>query len=424
MVSKNDATTCVHDEIGMYNCELDATDTNTVGQLTLTVHEAGALHVRHDYQVIDTEAYDLMYADGATPVQDINAEVDTALSDIGLDHLVSVAVIGTDVTDDSIVAKLVSSAATADWDNFVNTTDSLQAIRDRGDAAWTTGAGGTGLTPLASGTAQGGAAGTIQLAAGETFADNELNGTVCNIVGGTGVGQSRVITAYTGATDTATVSPNWTTTPDATSVYEVVNGSVNVTAVSNVAEDIATATALATVDTVVDGIQTDLDNGTDGLGAIKGDTAAILTDTADMQPKIGTPAANVSADIAAIKAETALIVADTNELQTDDVPGLIAALNDLSAAAVNAEVDTALADYDGPTKAEMDALLTTAQTEAYAVDGATASPAQLLYMIWAMLAEANASGTTLTVKKLDGSTTAMTFTLDDGSSPTTITRAT
>lgn len=64
----------------------------------------------------------------------------------------------------------------------------------------------------------------------------------------------------------------------------------------------------------------------------------ILADTADIQPKLGTPAADVSADIAAIKAETALIVADTNELQTDDVPGLIAALNDLSAAQVNAEV--------------------------------------------------------------------------------------
>lgn len=36
------------------------------------------------------------------------------------------------------------------------------------------------------------------------------------------------------------------------------------------------------------------------------------------------------------------IVADTNELQTDDVPGLIAALNDLTAAEVNAEVVDAL----------------------------------------------------------------------------------
>ena len=42
---------------------------------------------------------------------------------------------------------------------------------------------------------------------------------------------------------------------------------------------IATATALATVDTVVDGIQTDLSNGTDGLGAIKTAVDAIGTDT-------------------------------------------------------------------------------------------------------------------------------------------------
>ncbi|KKN58454.1 hypothetical protein LCGC14_0551860 [marine sediment metagenome] len=38
--------------------------------------------------------------------------------------------------------------------------------------------------------------------------------------------------------------------------------------------------------------------------------------------------------LANIKAETALIVADTNELQTDDVPGLIAALNNITAASI------------------------------------------------------------------------------------------
>jgi len=94
------------------------------------------------------------------------------------------------------------------------------------------------------------------------------------------------------------------------------------------------------------------------VAAVKVDTAAILVDTADMQPKLGTPAADLAADVAAVKAETALIVADTNELQaewadggrldlildiiaadtTTDIPALIAALNDLSAAAVNAEV--------------------------------------------------------------------------------------
>lgn len=109
---------------------------------------------------------------------------------------------------------------------YDDANDSLEAIRNRGDAAWTTGSG-SGLTPLASGTAQGGTASTVQLAAGETFANDELNGNVVKITSGTGAGQARVITDYVGATDTATVYPNWTTNPDNTSVYEVVEGSVN-----------------------------------------------------------------------------------------------------------------------------------------------------------------------------------------------------
>lgn len=39
----------------------------------------------------------------------------------------------------------------------------------------------------------------------------------------------------------------------------------------------------------------------------------------------------------------------------DSIGDAIAALNNLSAADVNTEIDTALADYDGPTKAELDA---------------------------------------------------------------------
>jgi len=77
----------------------------------------------------------------------VNAEVDTALSDIGLDHLISAAVLGADVADNSIIAKLVSKEVTADWDDFVNTTESLQAIRDRGDSNWITATGFSTLTP-------------------------------------------------------------------------------------------------------------------------------------------------------------------------------------------------------------------------------------------------------------------------------------
>ncbi len=43
---------------------------------------------------------------------------------------------------------------------------------------------------------------------------------------------------------------------------------------------------------------------------------------------------NIATDVAAVKTETALIVADTNELQSDNVPGLIAALNDIDGTAV------------------------------------------------------------------------------------------
>ncbi len=56
-VQKTDITAAAHDADGFYNCELDATDTNTVGQLVLYVHEAGALAVRHDFQVVEEEVY-------------------------------------------------------------------------------------------------------------------------------------------------------------------------------------------------------------------------------------------------------------------------------------------------------------------------------------------------------------------------------
>jgi hypothetical protein len=67
-------------------------------------------------------------------------------------------------------------------------------------------------------------------------------------------------------------------------------------------------------------------------------------------------------------------------------------------------------------------LLASALTEGYAADGAPFSLSQALYMIFSLLAEKSITSTTLTAKKLDGSTTAMTFTLSDATSPTSITR--
>lgn len=74
--------------------------------------------------------------------------------------------------------------------------------------------------------------------------------------------------------------------------------------------------------------------------------------------------------------------------------------------------------------AEVVKLLVTQMTESYASDGTAPTIAQALMLIQQSLTEFAIAGTTKTIKKLDGSTTAATETLDDGTSPTSITRAT
>jgi hypothetical protein len=222
---------------------------------------------------------------------EVQSECNDALVALGLDHLVSASVAGSDVVDDSIIAKLVSKESTADWDDYVNTTESLQALRDRGDAAWTTGGGGSAPTAAA----------------------------------------------------------------------------------------------------VADAVWDEAASGHASSGTFGKYLADVLADTAE----IGSAGAGLTA-----------------------VPW-----NSNWDAEVQSECTDALNAYDPPTKAEMDGMWTTAQTESYASDGAAATPAQLLYMILCSVSEFSISGTTITGKKLDGSTTAMTWTISDASNPTSRTRA-
>ncbi len=69
-------------------------------------------------------------------------------------------------------------------------------------------------------------------------------------------------------------------------------------------------------------------------------------------------------------------------------------------------------------------ILTTALTESYAADGAAPTLAQFQFMLLSVFAEFAIAGVTITTKKLDGSTTAMTYTLNDATNPTSRTRAT
>jgi hypothetical protein len=323
LTAKNDATTPVSDADGYYNCELDATDTNTVGNMVLTVAAtATAAPIRHEFQV-------------------------------------------------GLVAEIWDEVLTGATHNI--TSSSGKRLRQI-DAGF----------EVHSGTADAGGASTIDFETGvASTVDDIYNGDRVVITAGTGQGEHGLILDYVGSTQQATMSKAWVVTPDNTSEYIVLPADCDVELWN---------------DTAVTG---------DGdWAAQKAETVLILADTNELQSDdVPGLIASLDAVVDTVKAETVLILADTNELQTDDVPGLIAALNDAPAVSV--------AD-----------ILTTQMTEAYAADGAAPTLAQALMMIQQILGEFSISGTTLTVKKVDGATSAATYTLDDATNPTSLTRAT
>jgi hypothetical protein len=357
LAQKNDVTAASHDANGYYNCELDATDTNTCGQLTVIIHESGALACRHEYQVVEEDIYAALFAASAAAFDsnqrvdvgsvsgtaqtandngaDINeilvdtaeigaagvgltavpwnaswdaevqSEVQDAIEVNNLDHLAKVAD-ADDVVDNSIIAKM--AASDGDWSGYDNTSDSQEALRDRGDAAWTTGAG-TGLSSLATGTAQAGAAGTITLAAGATATDNLYNGCRIATTGGTGAGQSRIITDYDGTTKVATIKPNWVTNPGADTTYEIQAADSSLGTIEN---DGQSATDLkdfsdAGYDSSANKVQ----------GVVLVDTTTTNTDMVSEPPT----AAAIRSEIDSNSTQLTAIVGDTNELQTDLTDG-------------------------------------------------------------------------------------------------------
>ena len=109
------------------------------------------------------------------------------------------------------------------------------------------------LPILNSDTAQAGAAGslTLALATGPTW---NIAGAILRTTGGTGGGgtggagnQARVITAYNPATLVATVAPNWETTPDGTTTYDILLSDVAINSI--VTRSLRPATDGATLDT-------------------------------------------------------------------------------------------------------------------------------------------------------------------------------
>lgn len=76
------------------------------------------------------------------------------------------------------------------------------------------------LVTIRSGTAAGGAAGSITLDSGASTLDDYYNGMLCVGTLDSTV-EARIITDYTGSTKVAAVTPNWNTTPDSDDTFVI-----------------------------------------------------------------------------------------------------------------------------------------------------------------------------------------------------------
>lgn len=153
------------------------------------------------------------------------------------------------------------------------------------------------------------------------------------------------------------------------------------------------------------------------------DTATALTDAPSDSSGVTTLLTRVTAAVATQSSLSGLIttvgVAGAGLTAADDaVLTAIAALNNVAAGA-------AMTLTSGERNAIADALFARSLgTEAVSADAAVPTLAQAMFELLAKLGEFSISGTTITYKKRDGSTTLFTATIDDASTPTSITRAT
>jgi hypothetical protein len=251
----NNASGATHDENGYYGIPLDATDTGTLGRLTLTVSESGALPIRHEYMVLPANTYDSLV--GTDTLQaDVTQVEGTAVS-------TTTAQLGVNVVQ-------ISEDATA--------ADNLEAAAD-----------GTGYD-----------LGGIDV--------SELNGIVDDLINGGRL--DLLVDAIKAKTDNLPADP--AATSDVTALNDLSAAEVNAQC----------DTAISDYDPPT---KTELDNAIAGLND---PTAASVADAVWDEAKSGHTSAGSFGE----------------EVQAHSLSSEISALNDVSAADVNAQCDTAITD--------------------------------------------------------------------------------
>jgi hypothetical protein len=139
------------------------------------------------------------------------------------------------------------------------------------------------------------------------------------------------------------------------------------------------------------------------IGSLSGSVGSV---TGAVGSVAGLTASNLDASISSLAATLATILGHVDT----EIATLVTAAQTLTASERNAIADAIAARTLG--------------TESYAADGAVPTFAQAFFELLSLLGEFSISGTTITHKKRDGSTSAFTATLDSSSSPTSRTRAT
>lgn len=143
---KNDANSATHLEKGNYSCQINATDTNTLGILSVRVHVAGALYYAMDYMVVAAAVYDAMT--GATAGVGFKTSLAKGTDVTGFNDI-SAANVNTEVLDvmtvDTFAEAGAVPAATStlkdkiNWlfalaRNKITQTATTQLVRNDGDA--------------------------------------------------------------------------------------------------------------------------------------------------------------------------------------------------------------------------------------------------------------------------------------------------
>lgn len=306
---KNAAQTLSHEEAGWYEIALDTTDTNTVGNLLVAIHESGALPVWREFQVLPANVYDSLI--GGTDALQVHANEITA-------GLITAAAIATGAIDaDALAADTITAAKIATGAisaaKFAAGAIDAAAIADGAIDAATLAAGTITAAKFAAGAIDAAAIADGAIDAG-AFAADAITATKLAADVTTEL-QSGLATAAALATVQADTDDIQTRLPAA-----LVGGRMDAS-VGAAAANTITASALA-ADAVTE-IQSGLALSTQ-VDALEGGLVTALADLDDIQTRL--PAALVSGRIDASVGAMAANTMTASALATDTVDEIVAAI--------------------------------------------------------------------------------------------------